>query len=61
MEALIELVAASLARQGVECPDGTSKPAWNRGTNPVQPVEPIPPIVLPEHSYRKLAEGDPAP
>jgi hypothetical protein len=30
MEGLIELVAASLARHGIECPDGDSQPVWGR-------------------------------
>jgi len=56
MEGLIELVAASFARHGIECPDGVA-PASPR----VRPADPIPPTALPEHSYRKKSEGDPAP
>jgi hypothetical protein len=30
MESLIELVAASFARHGIECPAGDSQPVWGR-------------------------------
>ena len=30
MESLIELVAASFARHGIECPAGDSRPVWGR-------------------------------
>ncbi len=36
MESLIELVAASFARHGVECPPSDSKLVWGRATSPVQ-------------------------
>jgi hypothetical protein len=61
MEGLIELVAASLARQGIECPAEISQPMWKRAASPVEPAEPTLTIVLSEYSYRKLSEGDPAP
>jgi len=59
MESLIELVASSLARHGIECPDGHSQ-KWV--TAPVKAaVEPSVPTALPEHNYRKILDGDPAP
>ena len=55
MEGLIELVAASFLRHGIECPASDSAPR-------IQSTEPIPPPTeLPEHSYRKKPEADPAP
>jgi hypothetical protein len=62
MENLIELVAASFARHGIESP----RPAERRVPSPV-PVQtaaqiaPVEPIALPEHNYRKSLQGDPAP
>jgi len=53
MEGLIELVAASFLRHGIECPASDSAPR-------IQSTEPIPPTELPEHSYRKKPEADPA-
>jgi hypothetical protein len=54
MEGLIELVAASFLRHGIECPATDSAPR-------IQTTEPIPPTELPEHSFRKKPEADPAP
>ena len=56
MEDLIELVAASFIRHGIECP-ATDSAASQR----IRPTELIPPTALPEHSFRKKLEGDPAP
>ncbi|MFZ0481402.1 MAG: hypothetical protein WAL71_19840 [Terriglobales bacterium] len=62
MEALIELVAASLARHGIDCPEGVPRPMWRPAISPVQASMPLSePTALPEHSYRKKSEGDPAP
>ena len=62
MESLIELVAASLARHGIECPDRDSKPMSGRATSPVRAsIPPAEPTALPEHNYRKILDGDPAP
>jgi hypothetical protein len=75
MESLIELVAASFARHGIECPAGDSRPVWGRapsqagvGTAPAVSelavaVSPEPHLTttLPEHNYRKSSQGDPAP
>ncbi len=36
MESLIELVAASFARHGIECPAGDSRLVWGRAPSPVQ-------------------------
>ena len=52
MEGLIDLVAASFVRHGIECPTGDSEAARR-----TRPAEPTPPDTLPEHSYRKK-EGD---
>jgi hypothetical protein len=64
MEGLIELVAASFARHGIECPAPDSKSAWGRASSPV-PAERSPalvePTALPEHNFRKSLQGDPAP
>lgn len=65
MEELIELVAASLARHGVECPAEDSKLVWRRATSPAS-LDPSrkaqsEPIALPEHNFRKNLQGDPAP
>jgi len=51
MEGLIELVAASFLRHGIECPatDSASR---------IPSTEPIPPTALPENSYRKKLEAD---
>jgi hypothetical protein len=53
MEGLIELVAASFVRHGIECPAGDPDAAPR-----IRPTEPTPPIALPEHSFRKKPEGD---
>ena len=65
MEELIELVAASLARHGVECPAEDSSSLW-RGTTSSASPDPSrraqsEPIALPEHNFRKNLQGDPAP
>jgi len=70
MEGLIELVAASLARHGIECPAPDSPLAWGRKKPaPVQfaaaqsasPAEPTLTTALPEHNYRKRLQTDPSP
>jgi hypothetical protein len=64
MEGLIELVAASFARHGIECPAPDSKSAWGRETSPAQAdrsSSPVEPTALPEHNFRKSLQGDPAP
>lgn len=58
MEDLIELVAASLARNGIECPAVDSKTVWGKTATPAAVIETaqVDPAVLPEHSYRKKPE-----
>jgi hypothetical protein len=67
MEDLIELVAASFVRHGIECPandwpindsptDGS--PAKElAGLRPEQAMAQIDPVAFPEHSYRKKPES----
>jgi hypothetical protein len=66
MEDLIELVAASFVRHGIECPTGDSlindsltdgSPAKELAGLPGQTMAQINPAALPEHSYRKKAEA----
>jgi hypothetical protein len=52
MEDLIELVAASFVRHGIECPTGDS-PA----EQVTEAMSQIDPAALPEHSYRKKPEA----
>lgn len=76
MESLIELVAASLARHGIECPGGVSRPVCRQTASQARPehsrstqgehisalaAESTSPTALPEHNYRKILDGDPAP
>ena len=72
MEGLIELVAASFARHGIECPAVDSQSAWGRpvrgrATSPAQAEQnsavthASEPTALPEHNFRKNLQGDPAP
>lgn len=51
MEDLMELVAASLVRQGVQCPADDPAVAQR-----IRSSEPVPPSALPEHSFRKKPE-----
>jgi len=74
MESLIELVAVSLARHGIECPDGVS--VLKRSASPTcseqerkaeagristSAAESSLPTALPEHSFRRKSIGEPAP
>jgi len=58
MEGLKELVAASLARHGIECPVGDSQLVWGRGpaqacpTTTSIPAEPTLTTALPDHNYK---------
>jgi hypothetical protein len=69
MERMIELVAASLERHGIECPAPDSQFAWGRKPAPIQfavgepahLVEPTLTSALPEHNYRKRLQTDPSP
>jgi hypothetical protein len=56
MEDLMELVAASLARHGIECPaDNEVVKTW--ASSPI----PADPTALPKHNFRNSQQGDPAP
>jgi hypothetical protein len=63
MEGLIELVAASFARHGIECPAGDLQLAQTKSVQPKQaqamrPPEPNLTTALPEHNYRKRSQPD---
>lgn len=64
MEGLIELVVASFARHGVECPTSDSHLVWRRPL-PASPTERITELTLaatlPRHNFRKGSQADPAP
>jgi hypothetical protein len=57
MEDLMNLVAASFARHGIECQVGDPQLVERRASSPVQAE----PTALPEHNFRKSLQGDPAP
>jgi hypothetical protein len=74
MESLIELVAVSLARHGIACPDGAA--GWKRSASlacaqqgrsveadrvPTSAAGPTLPNTLPEHSFRRKSNGELAP
>jgi hypothetical protein len=65
MESLIELVTASFARYGIECPAGDSPSMQSVQPGPVETksAEAVRPAVLatalPEHNYRKGSQIDP--
>jgi hypothetical protein len=64
MEDLIELVAASFVRHGIECPVGDTpfaRPVQPKSAQAVFPAEPSLTSALPEHNFRKSLQGDPAP
>lgn len=52
MEDLIQLVAATFVRYGIESPAQDASPA----SPATRPTEPALPTALPEHNYRKQAE-----
>jgi hypothetical protein len=63
MEELIELVAASLARHGIENQASHSQSMERQASSPVttlvttvQPAEPILAAMLPDHNYRKVKQ-----
>jgi len=71
MESLIEIVAASFARHGIDCPAAASRSATPES---VTAMEKMPAIavrqewveatfsaVLPEHNFRKSQQDAPAP
>jgi len=57
MEGLIQLVAASFIRHGIESPTPGDSPA----SQAIRPAEPTLTAALPEHNYRKGSQSDPAP
>ncbi len=66
MEDLIELVAASFVRHGIECPASDSlindlpingSPAEKLASLPGQAMAQIDPVAFAEHSYRKKPEA----
>ena len=61
MEDLMELVAATFARHGIECPAVDSPLAQPKLAPAICPAEPILTAALPEHNFRKSMQGDPAP
>jgi hypothetical protein len=67
MQGLMELVAASFARHGIECPAEGSKLVRGRASSPVSvdrnsaTAYAAEPTSLPEHNFRKNLQGDPAP
>jgi hypothetical protein len=70
MEDLIELVAASFARHGIQCPQDPPIPTSSSCGDGALPrpgeAEPRPQTALfaaalPEHNYRKMVQGDPSP
>jgi hypothetical protein len=61
MEGLIELVAASFTRHGIESPAADPKAAELTAAQPFHAapaMSQIEPSALPEHSYRKKPDGD---
>jgi hypothetical protein len=66
MERLIELVAASFARHGIECSADDAQlgyPTSGRSTAALFAAGPEPGLAgaLPEHNYRKIVQVDPFP
>ncbi|MFZ3340604.1 MAG: hypothetical protein WA609_10190 [Terriglobales bacterium] len=61
MEALIELVAASFVRHGIECPAHDSpsddSPTEGLARMPIEVMSQVDSAALPQHSYRKKAEA----
>ena len=53
MEDLIELVAASFARHGIECPADDPQQARPNSVQTARPAEPALTTALPEHNFRK--------
>ena len=57
MEGLIQLVAATLIRHGIESPAAADSLA----SQAIPPAEPTLLTALPEHNYRRRTQSDPAP
>jgi len=60
MEGLIELVAASFLRHGLESPaaDAKTVAAQSAAPGPTHGASAIEPAAFPEHSFRKKPEAD---
>lgn len=61
MERLIELVAASFARHGIECPSADAQPGYpssGRSASVLPTVSTESARALPEHNYRKIVQAD---
>ncbi|HLB93150.1 MAG TPA: hypothetical protein VJK27_12475 [Terriglobales bacterium] len=64
MQSLIELVAASFARHGIESAEPVERLASSSvaaDSAHTQTAEPTLVTALPEHNFRKSLQGDPAP
>ena len=57
MDGLIQLVADSFIRHGIESPVVGDSLA----SQTIHPAEPTLPTALPEHNYRESTQSDPAP
>ena len=57
MEGLIQLVAATFVRHGIESPAAADSLA----SQAISSAEPILPTALPEHNFRRSTQSDPAP
>jgi hypothetical protein len=57
MEGLIQLVAATFIRHGIESPAVGDSPT----SQAIPLAEPTLPTALPEHNYRRSTQSDPAP
>ena len=57
MEGLIELVAASFVRHGIESAAEAESPK----SQAIRAAEPTLATALPEHNYRRSTQSDPAP
>jgi hypothetical protein len=71
VEGLIELVAASFARHGIDCPPAESRSAVPASVTAMEKMQALAvrqvcaeatlSVVLPEHNFRKSQQGDPVP
>jgi len=61
MEGLIELVAASFARHGIECPAADSQLARPDQPRLAEAAEPALATPLPEHNFGRNPQADPSP
>jgi hypothetical protein len=57
MEGLIQLVAATFIRHGIESPAAGDSLTFQA----IPLAEPTLPTALPEHNYRRSTQSDPAP